>query len=177
MTTADKREDPIYVSPMVTGPTVKELEDISAELNLGLEGSTVLKEYQSVINDSLEMVNQLDDLVEPSLPVKYPRTPGYRPTREENPHNAWYYKCRIVGADNGNLSGKRIAIKDSIAVAGIPMTIGFSGLEGYVPDFDATVVTWVLDEGGIILGKATCEELCLRSNSYIKLIQDSHGIP
>ncbi|XP_030829249.1 uncharacterized protein LOC100889766, partial [Strongylocentrotus purpuratus] len=166
MTTADKREDPIYVSPMVTGPTVKELEDISAELNLGLEGSTVLKEYQSVINDSLEMVNQLDDLVEPSLPVKYPRTPGYRPTREENPHNAWYYKCRITGADNGNLSGKRIAIKDSIAVAGIPMTIGFSGLEGYVPDFDATVVTWVLDEGGIILGKATCEELCNSANSY-----------
>ncbi|XP_030829265.1 uncharacterized protein LOC115919478 [Strongylocentrotus purpuratus] len=167
---------------MVTGPTVKELEDISAELNLGLEGSTVLKEYQSVINDSLEMVNQLDDLVEPGLPVKYPRTPGYRPTREENPHNAWYYKCRIVGADNGNLSGKRIAIKDSIAVAGIPMMIGFSGLEGYVPDFDATVVTWVLDEGklqevpmmigrvvssrGIILGKATCEELCNSANSY-----------
>ena len=58
-----------------------------------------------------------------------------------------YYKCRITGAENGNLSGKRIAIKDSIAVAGIPMMIGFSGLEGYVPDFDATVVTWVLDEG------------------------------
>eukprot|EP00057_Strongylocentrotus_purpuratus_P020088 XP_011674562.1 PREDICTED: uncharacterized protein LOC105443268 [Strongylocentrotus purpuratus] len=171
---------------MVTGPTKKELEDISAELNLGLEGSTMLKEYQSVINDSLKMVNQLDDLVEPSLPVKYPRTPGYRPTREENPHNAWYYKCRITGADGGTLSGKRIAIKDSIAVAGIPMMIGFSGFEGYVPDFDATVVTWVLDEGklqevpminrrvwpsrfelgGIFLGKATCEELCNSANSY-----------
>ncbi|XP_030829247.1 uncharacterized protein LOC105443268 [Strongylocentrotus purpuratus] len=151
---------------MVTGPTMKELEDISAELNLGLEGSTVLKEYQSVINDSLEMMNQLDDLVEPGLPVKYTRTPGYRPSREESPHNAWYYKCRITGADRGTLSGKRIAIKDSIAVAGIPMKIGFSGLEGYVPDFDATVVTWVLDEGGIILGKATCEELCNSANSH-----------
>ena len=27
---------------------------------------------------------------EPTLPVKYPRTPGYRPTADENTHNAWY---------------------------------------------------------------------------------------
>ena len=31
----------------------------------------------------------LDELPEPGLPVKYPRTPGYRPSPEENTHNAW----------------------------------------------------------------------------------------
>ncbi|XP_071476417.1 amidase-like [Diadema antillarum] len=40
------------------------------------------------------------------------------------------------------------------------MMMGCQFLEGYVPDFDATVVTRVLDAGGVILGKANCEELC-----------------
>ena len=32
---------------------------------------------------------RLYELPDPKLPVKYPRTPGYRPTPEENPFNAW----------------------------------------------------------------------------------------
>ena len=31
----------------------------------------------------------LDQLPEPLPPVKYPRTPGYRPSPQENSHNAW----------------------------------------------------------------------------------------
>ncbi|XP_030829316.1 uncharacterized protein LOC588819 [Strongylocentrotus purpuratus] len=46
------------------------------------------------------------------------------------------------------------------------MMMGCYALEGYVPDFDATVVTRVLDEGGVILGKATCEDLCYSANSH-----------
>lgn len=33
---------------------------------------------------------RLHELPDPKLPVKYPRTPGYRPTPEENPFNAWW---------------------------------------------------------------------------------------
>ena len=32
---------------------------------------------------------RLYELPDPKLPVKYPRTPGYRPSAEENPYNAW----------------------------------------------------------------------------------------
>lgn len=45
----------------------------------------------------------LDRLPEPDLPVKYPRTSGYRPGPEENPYNAWYWKCEIRGAPDGPL--------------------------------------------------------------------------
>ncbi|XP_013418787.1 uncharacterized protein LOC106179617 [Lingula anatina] len=31
----------------------------------------------------------LDELAEPTLPVKYPRTPGWRPKPEDNPFNGW----------------------------------------------------------------------------------------
>lgn len=40
-----------------------------------------------------------------------------------------------------------MAINDNIAVAGVPMMAGCHALEGYVPDFDAIVVTRILDEG------------------------------
>ena len=58
-----------------------------------------------------------------------------------------YYKTDIHGAKEGILTGKRIAIKDNIPVAGVPMMIGMSILEGYTPDYDATVVTRILDNG------------------------------
>ena len=32
---------------------------------------------------------RVSELVGPTLPVKYPRTPGYRPSPEENVYNAW----------------------------------------------------------------------------------------
>ena len=86
--------------------------------------------------------------MEPKLPVKYPRAPGYRPSPEENPHNAWYWKTDIKGAPSGVLAGKRVAIKDNICVAGVPMMNGSRVLEGYVPEIDATVVTRILEAGG-----------------------------
>ena len=43
-----------------------------------------------VIAESLSKTYQrMSELPDPKLPVKYPRTPGYRPTAEENPCNAW----------------------------------------------------------------------------------------
>jgi amidase len=40
-----------------------------------------------------------------------------------------------------------VAIKDNYAVAGVPMMFGSRVIEGYVPDFDATAVTRILDAG------------------------------
>ena len=110
--------------------------------------------------------DRLDELVEPTLPVKYPRTPGYRPGAEENQYNAWYWKTDIRGASKGPLKGKRVAIKDNTCVAGVPMMNGSRVLEGYVPEVDATVVTRILDAGGIILGKSTSEDLCFSGGSH-----------
>jgi amidase len=63
------------------------------------------------------------------------------------------WKCRIEGAAAGLLAGKTVSYKDHIAVAGMPMRFGCFALEGFIPDFDATVVTRVLQEGGTIIGK------------------------
>jgi amidase len=54
---------------------------------------------------------------------------------------------------DGLLAGKTVSFKDHIAVAGMPMSFGAFALEGFIPDFDATVVTRVLQAGGTVIGK------------------------
>lgn len=99
----------------------------------------------------------IDRLPDETPPVKYPRTPGYRPDPADNPLNAWYVRTDIRGAPEGKLKGKRIAVKDNTMIAGVPMMNGASVLEGFVPEVDATVVTRILDAGGHIIGKSVCE--------------------
>ncbi len=107
--------------------------------------------------------------------VRYPRTPGYRPAAEENPHNAWYRKTSIVGAASGKLKGKRVALKDNIMLAGVPMMNGSSTLEGYMPEFDATIVTRMLDAGAEIAGKVHCESFCLSGGSHTNATGPVHN--
>jgi Asp-tRNA(Asn)/Glu-tRNA(Gln) amidotransferase A subunit family amidase len=57
-------------------------------------------------------------------------------------------------------------LKDNISLAGVPMMNGASTLEGFVPSYDATVATRLLDAGATILGKATCEHFCLSGGSH-----------
>ncbi|UCF92541.1 MAG: amidase [Desulfobacterales bacterium] len=149
----------------VTPPTLGELEAIAKQyyLNLSREDLTV---YQEVISGAIGSYRRVAELEEPKLPVKYPRSRGYRPSSQDNPLNAWYWRCAIQGANTGRLAGKKIALKDNICVAGIPMMNGSSVLEGFVPDVDATVATRILDAGGEIIGKAVCEDLCFSGGSF-----------
>src|SRR5437764_9671717 len=125
-----------------------------------------LATFHALIGHSLASYGRLDELVEPSLPVSYPRQPGHRPPPEANPLGAWYWKSEIRGAASGPLAGKTVAIKDNVCVAGVPMMNGTVALEGYVPEVDATIVTRILNAGGTILGKAVCESLCFSGGSH-----------
>ena len=136
-------------------PDVDEVLAVAKELgiHLGPEEATLYRKYL------LEQLSELDRFVqarleEPAPPmVSAARAPGHRPTSDEDPLNAWTWKCRIEPASRGALDGKTVSFKDHIAVAGIPMSFGSFALEGLVPDFDATVVTRVLQAGGTVVGK------------------------
>ncbi len=77
-----------------------------------------------------------------------------------------YWKCSIKGAESGKLAGRRVVIKDNVCVAGVPMMDGSRVLEGYVPEQDATIVRWLLDAGAHVVGKSSCEDLCLSGVSF-----------
>ena len=146
-------------------PTIEQLRDVAADLGLSFtEGD--LTTHLAAMADNIAAYNVVDRMTDELPPVTYPRTPGYRPTGEENQHNAWYVKTRIEGAASGKLKGKTVAVKDNICLAGVPMMNGASTLEGYVPDVDATVVTRVLDAGGTIVGKSVCEYFCFSGGSH-----------
>src|ERR1700746_1057588 len=146
-------------------PTPSQLEDVATAIGLSLSQVDV-ESFLGLLKpliDSYQVVDQLPD----ELPiVKYPRTPGYRPTGAENKNNAWYYKTTIKGAPVGKLKGKTVALKDNVMLAGVPMMNGASTMEGFVPEIDATIVTRLLDAGATILGKAHCEYFCLSGGSH-----------
>src|SRR5579862_9599435 len=108
----------------------------------------------------------LDAMPDELPPVKYPRGPGHIPQGDENRYGAWYVKTSIKGKPGGKLAGRRIALKDNVCLAGVPMMIGADVLEGYVPDVDATIVERILDAGGEIAGKAVCEYYCVSGGSH-----------
>src|SRR5262245_2003096 len=149
----------------VRRPSIDDLRESARQYHLDLTPDD-LASFRELMDGSIASYRRLDELAEPKLPVKYPRTSGYRPGREENTHNAWYWKCSIKGAASGRLSGRKCASKDACCVAGSQMMNGASVLEGYVPDVDATLVTRILDAGGEIAGKAVCESLCFSGSSF-----------
>ena len=89
-----------------------------------------------------------------------------RPDPAQNPLGAWYVRTEITEQPDGPLAGRRVAIKDNIEVAGLPMMNGSATVEGFVPRRDATVVTRLLDAGATITGKAVCEDLCFSGGSH-----------
>ena len=98
---------------MVKPPNIERIKDTGRGLGLHLDEEEA-RTFAGLMRGTLASYERLDRLAEPTLPVKYPRSGGYRPAPEENQLNAWYWKCSIKGAESGPLSGKRIAIKDNV---------------------------------------------------------------
>jgi amidase len=137
-------------------PNIDQLQAIGASLGMDIT-EDYAKSVIGYLGPFAAGYREIAALPDEVPPVKYPRTPGYRPEGDENKYGAWISKNHIQGAKSGKLAGKKVAVKDTYAVAGVPLTNGASVLEGYVPTFDATVVTRLLDAGAEITGKSVCE--------------------
>jgi amidase len=146
-------------------PTREQLRAVAGQCGLALDDAS-LDSFRALFTTYVDAYNTVAAMPDEVPQVKYPRTPGYRPGPEENKYNAWYYKSSIKGASDGKLKGKTVALKDNIMLAGVPMMNGAATMEGYMPDFDATIVTRILDAGGEIAGKAHCECFCLSGGSH-----------
>src|SRR5262249_14144873 len=123
-------------------------------LALTLEECEELRPFAAGFVGALDEVEDLLDVV---VPARFPRTPGRRPTPVEDPVNAFVRICDVAGADAGPLAGRRIGIKDNIAVAGVPLTNGSRTLS-YTPTQDAVVVERILEAGGRIVGKLNLDD-------------------
>lgn len=82
---------------MVQTPTAAQLKEIARGYNLHLDDAET-SSFLGLMESTLGSYRRLDQLVEPELPVRHPRSGSYRPEPEENPLGAWYQKCSIKGA-------------------------------------------------------------------------------
>lgn len=146
-------------------PTLDELGEISRMFGLELEKDELLA-FQSLAKNILQSYERLSSLPDYTQKVNYNKRFWRYPEFKENPYGALTVITSIKGKDIGKLNNKRVCIKDNIMIAGIPMLNGSRLLEGFVPQIDATVVTRILDEGGEIVAKTTCEDLCFSGGSH-----------
>ena len=137
-------------------PSKDALRKMAARLGMDID-EDYANHALAVLSGSIASFRLIEQLPDEALPVRYPRTPGHRPDPQDNPYGAWAVRTDIRGASHGKLGGRRIAIKDTVAIAGVPLMNGASVLEGYVPEGDASIVTRILDAGGHIVGKSVCE--------------------
>ncbi|MGE3306899.1 MAG: amidase family protein, partial [Rhizobiaceae bacterium] len=158
----------------VSLPTPDQLRAVATQCGLSLTDADV-QSYLGLMRGSVDAYNLVGSMPDEVPVVKYPRTPGYRPSAEENPRNAWYRKSSVKGAPEGKLKGKTVALKDNILLAGVPIMNGSSTLEGYIPEFDATIVTRMLDAGAEIKGKVHCESFCISGGSHTNSTGPTHN--
>jgi amidase len=146
-------------------PSLDDLAAAADRLGLALSPADAerFRRYGAELAFAYERV---DALAEWFPPVAYPRSGYVVPPPADNAHGAWAVKTTIKGKPGGRLAGRRAVVKDTIAVAGLPLSDGTDLLRDCVPPFDATVVTRILDAGGDIVGKAVCEFLSFSSGSH-----------
>jgi amidase len=150
---------------MFEKPSVADLREAAQKLGM-TPSDAYLAAVEEIVTPIANAYATLDKTPDELPVVKYPRGEFHLPAAAENPHGAWYVMTAIKGKAGGKLAGRRVALKDNICLAGVPMMIGAQLFDGYAPEIDATVVERVLDAGGEIAGKAVCEYFCVSGGSH-----------
>jgi amidase len=145
-------------------PTVEEFQELARQLSLSINDDEArrMSGYMEPFVNGYSTLEKLNNkfILTGDLKRKFKF-----PEDQENKYNAWHVNTSIKNTDKGPLSGHTIAIKDNIFVKDIPMANGSSILGDFIPEYDATVITRVLDAGAEIKGKSVCEFFCLSGGS------------
>src|SRR5690242_20432616 len=112
--------------------SAEDLRRIAAVNNIEISDPSDAEAYLTLLRSAdatIRKVNQLrpytDPRVLPQDVVGGPRK-FWKPLDQDNPLNAWSHRCELKSSSPScfRLSGKSVAFKDNICIAGIPTTLG-----------------------------------------------------
>ncbi|KAJ8125746.1 hypothetical protein O1611_g7891 [Lasiodiplodia mahajangana] len=136
----------------------------------------LLRSFESV----MRTVQNGSDYTHPSLEPQVCTGPReyWTPNAQESPLNGWIHRCDLKSASpkSALLEGRTVAIKDNIAIGGLPTTLGTSPKilrqDGILPlsSIDATVVSRILSAGATVKGSSTCESFCASPLAFTSAI-------
>lgn len=145
--------------------TRAQLERIAKRWSLSVEPSDS-NDLLEAVDGVCEAYDRVEELAKTTLPDAKPSSLE-QIRRGNDAYGAWLWQLERNGEPTkGVLAGRRLVVKDCIAVAGVPMTLGGNFLKDYVPDVDATAVARAREAGAKIVGTAVCEDMCLSGSSF-----------
>ncbi|ROW07231.1 hypothetical protein VMCG_03812 [Cytospora schulzeri] len=160
--------------PVKTTVSTEAFRELAASLGFPIQPQDE-KDYLELLRGVVSAVDTVQAMPAYHHPLIADDTNGRTytvPQPSENPLNAWSHRTVIKPTGEGLLTGKTIAYKDNVSVAGLPMTLGtqpfhLSRDKPYpISTFDAPVVSRVLEAGGTIIGTSTCENYCMSALSF-----------
>lgn len=115
-------------------------------------------EQHDAVDEQLQFLRSLFSRLDGVHEVSPAERDYWQPTEDDDPLGAFLTRCDVKPTGSGVLDGLTVAVKDNMAVSGIPMTVGSPLLEEYIPREDATVVRHLLAEGATVVGKTNMDE-------------------
>lgn len=135
---------------MTTKPTSRSIQSIREGIR---SGSLTAVE---VVNKYLESIAAQDSEIKAFLHID---SAGARSAAEA------VDRQHAEGHDVPALAGTVVAVKDNIAVRGLPATAGSKILENYVAPYDATVIERLRKAGAIVIGKTNLDEFAMGAST------------
>ena len=108
---------------MFEKPGIADLRKAAQQLGMN-PSDDYLRAVDEIVAPLADAYAALDAMPDEVPAVKYPRGQDTARSGDENRYGAWYVKTSIKGAPGGKLAGRRVALKDNVCLAGVPMMIG-----------------------------------------------------
>jgi amidase len=156
-----------------------EIITLSSKANLAIKKSYVddFARLLGALDQSVKSILESDDYVPKPDLARYQRTDITIPKgSEETDQGGWAIRCigKSISPLNSLLKDRTVALKDNVALAGVKCTNGTAAMD-WTPELDATVATRIMDAGGVITGKAACENACLEGVSDTSVTGKVHN--
>ena len=147
-------------------PSIADLQKSSDARHLQLTEAE-LKDFHELVCENMDLYDELEQYPDRQRPViAATRIPLGRPDPKDDPLNAIVQYCSVSTGKKGALSGKKIGLKDTICVAGLPMTCASRLLYGFTPDIDATIVTRILEAGAHITAVLNTDDFAFSGGGH-----------